>query len=77
MRRGRLTLRFLPLGSGLYNGDQVLTADVPGSLIPPGLVIGEVSDIRVEYTGVSEFAELTPAAGLAALRQVFIVTGYG
>jgi len=77
MRRGRLMLGLLPRGSGLYNGDQVLTASVPGSMIPPGLLIGEVSDVRTEYIGVSEFAELTPAADLSALRQVFVITGYG
>jgi rod shape-determining protein MreC len=77
MRRNRLMLRFLTRDSELFNDDQILTADIPGSLIPPGLVVGEVSDVRAELTGVAEFAELTPAADLASLRQVFIITGYG
>jgi rod shape-determining protein MreC len=77
MRRGRLTLRYLPSGSGLRNGDPVLTASDSGSMIPSGLVIGEVSGVRTELTGVTEYAELTPAADLSGLRQVFVITGFG
>jgi len=75
MRHGSLSLGFLQRGSGLRNGDTVLTAAAPGSMIPPGLVIGEVSDVQIELDGISEYAEIKPATDIPSLRQVFIIRG--
>ncbi len=53
-------------------GDFVVTSG--GGIFPKGLMIGTVSDVRSEKTDVSVYAVVEPAAELADLREVMIIT---
>lgn len=74
-QKGMLSLIYLPQGSDTYEGDRVVTSGL-GGIYPPGLFIGRVQEIWQEDNGLSFSAKVTPAADLANLRQVFVVTGY-
>lgn len=69
-----LRLSYLPTSAALKNGDQVLTTG--SSLYPKGLVIGYIAGAGFDETGVSKYADLTPAADFDTLEQVFVITQF-
>ncbi|MDR1298990.1 MAG: rod shape-determining protein MreC [Oscillospiraceae bacterium] len=75
MREGKLRLEFLPDGDDVLSGDTVVTSG-KGGVFPEGLVIGEVSDIRINDTGVGYYGIIEPAADLNNVTDVFIVTDF-
>ncbi len=73
-RAGLLRMDYLPSNSVIRNNDQVVTT---GSMVyPRNLIIGYVVDADFDDTGVAKYALLEPAANVAALEQVFVVTEY-
>ena len=71
---GLLRMDYLPSNSVIRNNDQVVTT---GSMVyPRNLIIGYVVDADFDDTGVAKYALLEPAANVAALEQVFVVTEY-
>ena len=72
--QGLLRMDYLPSSAVIRNNDQVVTA---GSTVSPrNLVLGHVVDAGFDDTGVAKFALLEPAADIANLEQVFIITQY-
>ncbi|MDR2665492.1 MAG: rod shape-determining protein MreC [Oscillospiraceae bacterium] len=75
MREGKLKLEFLPDGDDVLSGDAVVTSG-KGGVFPEGLVIGEVSDIRINDTGVGYYGIIEPAADLNNVTDVFVITDF-
>lgn len=69
-----LRMEYLPSSAVLRNGDQVVTSG--STVYPRNLVLGRVVDASYTETGVAKYAILEPAADIAALEQVFVVTGF-
>ena len=46
------------------------------TVYPRNLIVGYVVDAGFDDTGVAKFAVLEPAAEIASLEQVFIITQY-
>jgi len=46
------------------------------TVYPRNLIVGSVVDAGFDDTGVAKFAVLEPAAEIASLEQVFIITQY-
>ena len=69
-----LQMNYLPSDSIIRNQDQVVTSG--STVYPRGLIMGYVVDAGFEDTGVAKFALLDPAADIATLEQVFIITQY-
>jgi cell shape-determining protein MreC len=46
------------------------------TVYPRGLIVGHVIDAGFDDTGVAKFAVLEPAAEIASLEQIFILTNY-
>lgn len=69
-----LRLSYLSTAAVPKNGDQVLTTG--STLYPKGLVIGSIAGAGFDETGVSKYADLTPAADLDNLEQVFLITEF-
>ncbi|MEI8352382.1 MAG: rod shape-determining protein MreC [bacterium] len=55
-------------------GERVVTSGL-GGVFPPGLMVGRVIRMIPDETGLYQHAEVEPAADLARLRQVLVVTG--
>ncbi len=79
MGQGRLKLSYLPEGTRLMAGDEILTSGLISggtATYPSGLLVGHVEQVRSDEGGLSEYAVLTPAANLDNLEQVFIIKDF-
>ena len=69
-----LKMDYLPSSAVIRNNDQVVTSG--STVYPRNLIVGYVVDAGFDATGVAKFAVLEPAAEIASLEQVFILTNY-
>jgi len=69
-----LIMDYLPSSAIIRNNDQVVTAG--STVYPRNLIVGHVVDAGFDDTGVAKFAVLEPAAEIASLEQVFLLTNY-
>ncbi len=73
-RKDMLRMDYLPSSAIIRNKDQVVTSG--STVYPRNLIMGYIADAGFEETGVAKYAMLEPAAEIAALEQVFIITEY-
>ena len=73
--QGALLLTQLSRESAVTPGDEVTTLSAQGSY-PSGLLVGTVSSVEEDPSGLTRTARVTPAAPLGTLRQVFVITDY-
>ena len=69
-----LKLDYLPSSAVIRNKDAVVTSG--STVYPRSLIVGYVVDAGFDDTGVAKFAVLEPAAEIASLEQIFILTDY-
>ncbi len=69
-----LRMQYLPGSAIIRNNDQVVTSG--STVYPRNLILGYVVDAGFGDTGVEKYAMLKPAADIANLEQVFILTAY-
>ena len=70
-----LRLDYLPSDSNLLTGDLVETSGL-GGFYPSGLVVGYVKEVRMDDSGASSYAILTPAVDFDALTEVFVIKSF-
>ena len=70
-----LRLDYLPSDCELLSGDLVETSGL-GGFFPSGLVIGYVREVRLDDSGASSYAILSPAVDFDALTEVFVVKSF-
>jgi rod shape-determining protein MreC len=75
MREGMLRLDFLPEGDNVLSGDTVVTSG-KGGIFPEGLVIGDVTDILINDTGIGYYGVIKPAADLNNVTYVYVITDF-
>ena len=73
-QNGLLEMKYLPSSAIIRTNDQVVTAG--STVYPRNLILGKVVGAGFTDTGVEKYALLQPAADIASLEQVFIVTQY-
>ncbi len=73
-QRDLLRLEYLPSNAVIRNNDQVVTTG--STMYPRDLIVGYVIDADFSDTGVAKYAVLQPAADIATIKQVFIITDY-
>ena len=71
---GLLEMKYLPSSAIIRTNDQVVTAG--STVYPRNLILGKVVGAGFTDTGVEKYALLQPAANIASLEQIFIVTQY-
>ena len=69
-----LRMNYLTTDAQLKNGDQVVTTG--STLYPKGLLLGKITNVSLDETGVAKFAGLKASCDLDDLEQVFIITGF-
>ena len=69
-----MRMDYLASAAVIRNNDMVVTSG--STVYPRNLILGYVVDAGFEDTGVAKYAFLRPAANLAELEQVFIITDY-
>ena len=73
-QEGLLEMKYLPSSAIIRTNDQVVTAG--STVYPRNLILGKIVGAGFTDTGVEKYALLEPAADIASLEQVFIVTQY-
>lgn len=73
--QGALLLTELSRDSTVAPGDEVTTLSAQGGY-PSGLLVGTVSAVEEDPSGLTRTARITPAAPLRTLHQVFVITDY-
>ena len=76
MLEGLLKLSYLPENTQLVSGDQVVTSGL-GEVYPAGLVVGSVTGLFTEADGLNRYAQVRPAADIAGVRYVYVITDFG
>ena len=61
--------------STLLNGDLVVTSGV-GGYYPTGLVIGSVEEVKLDDSGLTQYAVIAPMVDFDELSQVFIIKDF-
>jgi len=75
MGKKNLKLSYLPENTQLITGDLVMTSGLNGTY-PSGLIIGAITELHTEASGMSRYAVLEPRADLNEIRQVFVITDF-
>jgi len=69
-----LRMNYLTNEAVIKNGDQVVTTG--STLYPRGLLLGKITNVSLDETGVAKYASLQASCSLEDLEQVFIITDY-
>jgi rod shape-determining protein MreC len=69
---GSLIMRYLPKDADIRPADIIITSGLT-EVYPKGLVIGTVTDVGEEFSGLSHYAVIKPAANLSSIEEVLIV----
>lgn len=75
MERDRLKLSYLPEGTELLAGDEVVTSG-RGGVYPSGIVVGTVESMETDPSGMTRYAVVAPKTDLNALKQVFVIKSF-
>lgn len=67
-----LIMRYLPEDSDIRIGDAVVTSGL-SKAFPKGILIGRVTDIGREYSGLSRYALIRPALNLSGIEEVLVI----
>jgi rod shape-determining protein MreC len=72
--RPQLLFTSVPFTDTVRVGEQVMTSSL-SRRYPRGIAVGRVTRIDRDLSGLTQSIEITPAARLSRLRQVFVVPG--
>jgi len=69
---GACRMRYLSLDSDVEVGDKIITSGL-GDVFPKGILIGEVSEIRDDSSGLMKLSLVRPAVDLSKLEEVLVI----
>ena len=72
---GLCRINYLIKESSILKSDLVITSGI-GGLFPKGLIIGEVSNVTTESSGISLYAEIKPSADIHGAKNVFVIKDF-
>lgn len=72
---GQLKLTYIPENTDIIAGDEILTSGM-GGVYPSGLVVGTVSEVNTDPSGLGRVAVISPDTALSELRQVFVIKAF-
>ncbi len=73
--KGQCLVRYLRKDSAVNRGDKIYTSGL-GGVYPKGLLLGTVSDLQYEDSGLSLTAVLTPVVSFGDLKEVLVITNF-
>lgn len=75
MKDGLLMLEYISESNKVLGGDTVITSG-KGGVFPDGLLVGYITEVYRDSTGISEYAIVEPAADLDNVLDVFVITDF-
>ena len=76
MHNGLMVLDHIDEDLAVMVGDRIATSGL-GGVFPPGLIVGEVLEIRPHITGVGRYATVLPIRDINTIVNVFVVIEFG
>jgi rod shape-determining protein MreC len=70
--QGKVKLKYIPLLSGVQDGDRVVTSGLVGGF-PRGLAMGTITGIEKEEGALFQSAELAPEVDLSRVEEVLVI----
>lgn len=70
--RKELIMKKVPLETKIEVGKKVVTSGL-GGIFPKGIMIGEITEVRVGEDGLTQMAYIKPSADLFRLNEVFVL----
>ena len=77
--QGLCKLGYLPRESAVTAGDIIQTSGLSsafGMVFPKGLIIGKVTEVRAEPSGIVLYAVIEPTAKITSVKDVFVLTSF-
>lgn len=75
MKDRLLKVEYINNSNKVLSGDTVLTSG-KGGIFPGGLLVGYITEVRTDDTGLSDYAVVSPAADLENVLDVFVITDF-
>ena len=75
MKEGLLMVEYVNESNKVLTGDTVITSG-KGGMFPDGLLVGYITKVAVDETGLSSYAVVEPAADLDNVQDVFVITDF-
>lgn len=75
MKQGYLRLTYIPADSSLRTGYTIMTSGLGGNY-PRELTIGTVATVATDVSGLTDYAIIRPAADIASLSAVYVITEF-
>lgn len=72
---GKCKIEYISGTASIMSGDILVSSGV-GELYPEGLMIGTVSDVKVDAMGKIEYAVVEPSVDFDNIYEVLVVTGF-
>ena len=69
---GGLIMQHIPQGESIQTGDMVITSDL-GGVMPEGLVVGQIVQVRRKDVDVFQEALIEPAADMKQLERLYVM----
>ncbi|MFA5350383.1 MAG: rod shape-determining protein MreC [Candidatus Omnitrophota bacterium] len=67
-----LIMRYLPDNAQIAVGDTIITSEL-SQVYPKGLLVGKVINIGKEFSGLSRYAVVKPAADFSSVEEVLVI----
>lgn len=67
-----LVMKYISKDADIAVGDTIVTSGLTEAF-PKGILVGEVREIGEEFSGLSRYAVILPAANLANLEEVLVI----
>jgi rod shape-determining protein MreC len=75
-QEGGLLMQHIPQEESLQTGDTIVTSDL-GAILPEGLVIGQIVQIRRKDVDVFQEAVIEPSADMKSLERLYVLQSTG
>jgi rod shape-determining protein MreC len=72
---GNCKIRYLDLDEDIQAGDEVISLG-QNSRFPAGIVVGTVTEVSKEQSGLTLFAMVKPKVKVSSLQEVLVITNY-
>lgn len=74
-RKGQCRLSYVSRDSDMQAGDLLITSGT-GGVYPQGQIVGQITEIGLDPTGLSKYAVVNPVTDISSVQEVFVITSF-
>jgi len=72
MPNGLARMDYIDINAGITVGDELVTSNL-GEIFPPGISVGTVQEIRMDASGLLNYAVVAPSVNFNSIDMVFVI----